>query len=227
MDLISGIHKIMKTSLVSICLSVSLLAPLSAEEAPAKPAGEVDKLQQAAKRTVALNNMKQIGIVLLEFDTEYGSFPNAETAKDVKEATGTMFKFEGKTSNDYFRQFIASGILKTEKIFQFGKPAKPADDKFATEAEALAQGECDFAYLPGATASCEPTRPLVLGPLVPGKMEFDPVPFGGKAVVLRADNSATVHAINEKGEVIINGKSLFDPTQEYWEGKKPEVAWPK
>lgn len=182
--------------------------------------------QQAARRVGAMNNMKSIGIALLEFDNEYGSYPSEETAKDVREVTGTTFGFGGGTSNDYFRQLLATGV-KTEGIFQFGQPAKGADDKFATDAEALAVGECDFAYLPGASASGDPGRPLVVGPLVPGKMEFDPVPFGGKAVVLRADNSVTVLSINEKGEAISNGKSLLDPTQEYWQGKKPEVAWPK
>lgn len=182
--------------------------------------------QQAAKRIGAINNMKSIGVALLEFDNEYGSYPNEETAKAVKEATGTTFKFEGGTSNDYFRQLLATGV-KTEGIFQFGQPAKRADDQFATDAEALALGECDFAYLPGASASTDPSRPLVIGPMVPGKMEFDPAPFGGKAVVLRGDNSVTFLPINEKGEAISNGKSLLDPDNAYWGGKAPQVAWPK
>ena len=182
--------------------------------------------QQSARRVGAMNNMKQIGVALFEFDNEYGSYPDEETAKALSEATGTAYKFEGGTSDDYFRQLLAAGV-KTEGIFQFGQPAKAADDKFATDAEALALGECDFAYLPGASASGDPGRPLVVGPMLPGKMEFDPAPFGGKAVVLRADNSVTVLPINEKGEAISNGKNLFDPGNEYWGNKKPEVAWPK
>ncbi|WP_035615692.1 DUF1559 domain-containing protein [Haloferula sp. BvORR071] len=216
----------MKTLLLPICLSVGLLASLSAQETPAKPAEGLDKAKLAATRTVAINNLKQIGVALIEFDSEYGAYPNAETAKDVKEATGTEFKLEGKTSNDFFRQLLLAG-LKNEKLFQFGAPAKPADNKFTTESEAFARGECEFAYFPGASASNDPSRPLVVAALLPGKMEFDPAVFDGKAVVLRNDLSVTVQPINEKGEVIVNGKSLLDPSQPYWQGKKPEVAWPK
>lgn len=249
-DLITRTQRIMKTRILPICLSLGLLASVSAQEAPAKKTAEemekarqqaleeaekakqqaveeLEKIRQAAKRTATISNLKIIGAMLIEFDSEYGTYPDAKTAKDVKDATGTKLKLEGGTSNAYFCQLLAGGGGKTEKIFQFGAPAKPADDKFATDEEALAKGECDFAYLPGANSSNEPGRPLVLGPLVPGKLEFDPKPFEGKALILRNDNSVVAQPINEKGEVIINGKSLFDPSQDYWEKKKPEVAWPK
>ncbi len=65
------------------------------------------KQRKAADRTEAINNIKQIGAMLLEFDTEYGNFPDNETAQDVKDATGTDLTFGGTFSNDYFRQMLA------------------------------------------------------------------------------------------------------------------------
>ncbi len=218
----------MKTHILPICLSLGLLASVSAQENPAKPAADdAAKAEQETNRVATMKNLRAIEALLIEFDVDYGSFPDDETAAEVTDATGTDLKFEGGTSNDYFRQLLAGGGGKSEKPFQFGSPAKRADDKWATTDQAFAKGECDFAYLRGATASSQPDRPVVLAPLVPGKMEFDPKPFGGKAVILHVDGSVTAPPINEKGEVIVNGKSLFDPTQSYWQGKKPEVAWPK
>ncbi len=77
------------------------------------------------------------------------------------------------------------------------------------------------------TSSGSPTTPLVIAPLIPGKRTFDPGPLGGKAVVLCADNSVRSFLINPEGEVIIDGKSLFDPEQAFWNGKVPEIAWPE
>lgn len=37
--------------------------------------------------TEAMNNARQIGLALIEFEAEYGSFPTAETRKQVEEAT--------------------------------------------------------------------------------------------------------------------------------------------
>ncbi len=40
--------------------------------------------KKAPDRTQTINNIKQVGAMLLEFDADYGKFPDDETALEVK-----------------------------------------------------------------------------------------------------------------------------------------------
>ncbi len=48
--------------------------------------------QHAADCQSAIANMRSLSCAFLEFDQEYGSFPEDETAKEVIESTGTEIK---------------------------------------------------------------------------------------------------------------------------------------
>jgi hypothetical protein len=45
----------------------------------------------AYDRTEALNNIRQVGMALAEFDSDYGKFPDAITADEVATNTGTSW----------------------------------------------------------------------------------------------------------------------------------------
>ncbi len=181
------------------------------------------KCRKAADRTEAINNIKQLGAMLIEFDTEYGSFPDDATALEVKRRTNTdLTPLTGPYSNDYFRQLLAGGGGKSEKPFWCRAPKhakKKADDNFSTLAKALEAGEVRFSYIMatptrGQSASGEPSRPVVLTPSYNFQADwtFDPNVFAGKAVVLRLDYSATAMQIREDNKKIstISGKTLGD-----------------
>ncbi len=179
------------------------------------------KSRKAADRTEAINNIKQTGAMLVEFDTEYGSFPGKQTAEDVKKATGTELNFDGTFSNDYFRQMLAGGGGKSEKPFwcKTAQSPKKADDNFSSPAKALEAGEVGFSYImasptQGQKASDEPTRPVVVTPSYKFQTDwtFDPDIHKGKAVVLRIDGSAMILQIREGDRKIITspGKTLGD-----------------
>ena len=187
--------------------------------------------RQRAKADVteARANMRCVGVMLIEFDGEYGSFPNASTAIDVKSATGTPLTLGSSSSNQLFRQLLAGGGGKSEKPLWAKtaiSPKKP-DDLLHNDATAMAKGECGFAYVMGLSAADDPETPVLLCPLAPGKLTFDPVPFKGKAVILTADNAAVIHDIDKHGRVIVNGMDVFDPKQKFWKGKTPDVKWPE
>lgn len=224
-----GIREVMMKSYLSACLLVALSVPVGAdpEKAPdAKPAAEPKAAAVArANATVTLNNLRMLHLALFEFDSDYGSFPDDETGADVTDATGTSLTFKGGTSNAYFRQLLAT-VARSEKIFQIGGGKAP-DEQFKSDATALAKGECGIAYVVGLSTSGDASTPVALAPLVPGKLQFDPVPFGGKAVVLRMDGSVKTETITPEGNVMVDGKSLFDPAQPFWKGKVPKVAWPE
>ena len=178
------------------------------------------KSAKAADRTEAINNIKQIGALLLEFDTEYGNFPDNETAQDVKEVTKTDFILSGQYSNDYFRQMLADRKPdRSEKPFwcKTSQSPKKADDDFSTAAKALAAGEVGFSYImasptQGQSASGEPSRPVVVAPSYHFQPDwtFETEMGAGKAVVLRLDNSATAMVIRESDRKVMTivGKTL-------------------
>lgn len=193
-------------TLVELLVVIVIIAALAGLSAPV-----ILKQRKAADRTEALNNIRQIGVALIEFDNEYGAFPDNNTAPEVKEATGTDLNFAGTFSNDYFRQLIAGG-LKSEKPF-YCKTAytKKPDDNF-NQGKALEKGEVGFGYVmqtqtEGQSSAGTPSRPVVVAPLYNAGTDwtFDPEPLGEKAVILKLDNSATPMTIRTDNKFVING----------------------
>ena len=175
----------------------------------------------------AVNNARQIGLALFEFENEYGAYPNAGTIAAVQKATGTTLNLGTKTSNDFFRQLLATEMTQSERIFYAAKiPGVRKPDDNITGVEALKKGECGFAYLLGARLTDNPTRPLAAAPMIAGTDRFDPKAYEGKAVVLRQDNSVTSFNIDKDGHIHIEGKLLMDPTNPIWDGHPPMIVWP-
>lgn len=183
----------------------------------------------SAARTQAISNGRQLHLNLIAFSKKYGTFPSADThQKIVAEMKNTGFPLA--TSNDYFRQFIVSGISKSDRIGWCHHPkvtGKSADDIVVPLDQAFAPGECGFSYVTGLSANSPPDMPVLLAPMIPGTTLFDPEPFKGKAVVVRVDGTATTEAIKEDGRVNIGmGKTLFDPDAPHWHGTTPYVVHP-
>ena len=183
--------------------------------------------RKKSNQVEAVNNARQIGLALFEFEAEYGKFPDATTIAAVRRKTDTSLSLGAKTSNDYFRQLIAAGILQNEIVF-YAKinDCKKPDNRIGA-GKALAKGECGFSYLVGLSADGNPSRSLLVTPLIPGTDRFDPTKFHGKAIVLRMDNSVTSMPINSDGYVMLNGINLLDPANPIWGGEKPVIAWPE
>lgn len=180
---------------------------------------------QEVRLAAAITNLRQIGLMLFEFETEFGEFPNEKTARVVKEATETEAELKGATANDCFFQLVAANMTTHVHLFTLNERADekpPGADKKPTRLE-----KCDFAYLSGMNAAGNPGRPLVVAPLVKGQTMFDPKVLGGKAVVLRADNSVQSFPIQPDGRVLIDGRDVFDPAQPFWNGKVPPIKWPE
>ena len=166
---------------------------------------------KATERTEAINNAKQIGLALLEFDEDYGSFPEGETVELVRKATKTELDLSGKSSNAMFRQLIANGI-QSEDIFYCLHPETGKPDGNLRPGEALLAGEVGFSYLAGQNTSENPGKVVLLAPMKIGTQEFWAKPFKGRAVLLRLDNSVEAPLIREAdGQVTVDsGKTLFD-----------------
>lgn len=158
----------------------------------------------------ATNNAKQLFLLMIEFDQDFGAFPNDDTAA----ADNDLKKYKGAYSNDYLGQFLAGGYIASEKIF-FAKGGSRADrqpdNDFSTQEKTLQGGECGFAYIKDQSTSNHSGRPLLCAPMTGKGYKFDPKPYNGKAVVLRIDGSVRHYPINEDGDVVLpNGKKLFE-----------------
>lgn len=173
-----------------------------------------------------VTSLRLIGLALFEFENQYGKYPDATTIDGVRKKSGTDLPLGTKTSNDFFRQLIAAGITRSESMFyaKIGGSKKP--DNRIDASHCLAKGEVGFAYLSGLAMEGNPSRPLVVAPLVTGTDRFDPKPFKGKAIILRMDNSVSLVKIEKDGRVLIAGENILDPRNPSWDGRPPSIVWP-
>ena len=177
----------------------------------------------------ARGNAQQLGLMLFEFQNEYGKFPDRSTIDAVRSASGTKLTLSDRTSNDLFAQMLVLNYTDTEKLFYAkakGMKRRP-DSVFNTDATILEHGECAFAFLYGLSITGDPNRPIAFGPVIPGTSTLDGKSCEGKAIILRMDNSTTTLPINSAGKIMENGFDLLDPRQPYWHGTAPDVKWPK
>jgi len=210
-------RRVMKNILWLGAVSIALLVLLSVPTFYKPP---------TAPRTVAMSNIRQIGLTLFAFDEKYGRFPDASTISAVQAATATPFTLGDSSSNQLFRQLLAT-VGTSEQIFWAKTPATRMKPNDVLGADAIAPGECAFSYVTGLTSSGDPETPVVMIPMIRGTWKFDPKPFKGKAVVFFLNNSATALPIDKNGDVILNGMNLFDPRQPFWRGKAPDIKYPE
>ena len=205
-------------TLVELLVVIVIIAALAGLTAPM-----VIRQRNKANQTEAVSNARQVGFAMFEFETEYGSFPEAALGETINGNTGeTLAPTTISTSNDAFRQLLASGIAQSETMF-FCKTAystaKP-DNIFNTAANALKKGEVGYGYIMGTgnlaySTAGNPGRAIVVSPLkYEGSFstgEFDKNLYDSKAVVLKIDNSVTSLNINNLNKAVLGGgKTLLD-----------------
>lgn len=165
----------------------------------------------------------------MEFEYEFGSYPSDPTIpKLITESKTTAIPLGTSTANEYFRQLMVAGILDDETCF-LGVPGRKPDN-VCVGSRAIEKGECTYAYINDVSPKSLPETPLVVYPLIKGKLIFDYKlckQWGGKVAILRNDNSVVTLPVDKSGHVYLNGKDLFDPSQQFWGGKAPDVKWPE
>jgi hypothetical protein len=177
----------------------------------------------------AYSNARQIGLALLEFETEYGAYPSAATVPLVsKSHPAHTFDLSGASSNAFFRQTFAVEITQSEHMFYARISGVRKPDGGVTPGEVLKKGEVAFSYISGLSSKDDPFTPIVLTPLIPGTTKFDPKHFKGKAIVLHIDNSVRTYDINKDGHIYDDkGINLLSPKNPIWKGKAPDIRYPE
>ena len=124
-------------TLVELLVVIAIIAALAALSTPV-----VLKQQKKAASTEAVNNAKQMFILLFEFDQDNGGYPGSSD----KNSTGLV----SASSNGAFKEFFLASQIDSEDIFyaKTGWSTKPDGDIgiAGTYAEAMEANECGFNY---------------------------------------------------------------------------------
>lgn len=200
-------------TLVELLVVIVIIAALAGLTAP-----KLISMRKKGDQVVAMNNGRSMVLAMNEFSSEYGGLPDRETAKQVTENTGSKLNLAGDTANDYFRQLIASGVLKSEEPFYSKTPySTKKPDNNVTGPKALDAGEVGFGYIMNGTigmSTDDPNRIIAATPLLNAttKGEFDAGPLDGKAALVYLDSSVKLLQIREdnKKVAIPGSKTLLD-----------------
>ncbi len=218
-------------TLVELLVVIVIIASLAGLTAPM-----VIRQRKKADQTQAVSNGKQIGLAMLEFDTDYGSYPGAATLTQLT-AAGALpaIGAAGADSNGYFRQILQAGLTQSEEIFYCKAAGAVKPDNNITGALGLAANEVGFGYIAnvneGLSSSGNPARPLVIAPLTDGAVTLDPQPFDANLVALRCDYSCVSYKMvvapgATVGTVTVGGAALLDVANTIWGGVAPTVKAP-
>jgi len=167
-------------------------------------------------RVVAMNNARQLMLGLNDFSFEYGSFPDRTTAREVIARTKTTLDLSGDTANDYFRQLIAAGIIKSEDpFFATSANCEPRPDNRIGGSESLKPGEVGFAYLMDGESALPAQSPdliIAVTPVANAQGDFETGPYDRKAVAINVDSSVRLLDIDPKTRKarLGNGRYLLD-----------------
>ena len=161
--------------------------------------------------TKATSHTKLLYYLMLDFDSEYGEFPNDRTAARDTKLNG----YSGEYSNDYLGQFVAASYIDSEVIFYakgpYNRGSKP-DNVISPKEEILKEGECGFAYNKGYSTASNSGIPLLMSPMYGDGYKFDPYLFDNKGVVLRIDGSVKQLKLNDDRHAILPNFQRFNET---------------
>lgn len=215
-------------TLIELLVVISIIAVLAGIALPV-----YTQVQERGAQTKDLSNAKQIalGLKLYAGDND-GLYPVAV-----------------ESSNDAFAKLVPQ-YIPTEKIFYLAKSKwtpTPPDEVFGTGSDGapastnLDTGENHFAYVNNLTDTSNPNFPLIADGFAagsPGTYTNDETAKGGvwkgkKAIVVRADLSASVEKCNNAFKVM--GKTgaqggdqdIFAPNSTTWLGELQRPVNPK
>jgi prepilin-type N-terminal cleavage/methylation domain-containing protein len=189
-------------TLVELLVVIAIIVALAGLATPA-----ILKQRKKMDMTQAISNSRQVFTVLIDFEQDYGSFPDTQTATQSQELT----QFTGTFANQLLGQLIAGGYTKSEEIFyaKGGNPSgnKKPDDVINPVARILQQGECGFSYVTvsggggqprGLTTSDNGGIPVLCAPVKTGGNDavFNPDPYDNRGVFMRIDFSARSERLN-------------------------------
>lgn len=146
-------------TLVELLVVIAIMASLGA-------VGYVGVLafMNAGDKQAAGANIKQVGTALTNFQRDFGSFPDDQSANSKKMerwSNDCGSELSGDTSNAYLRQLFRKKGAVSEANFYAKLPGMVEGDDKIKGGACLEPGECAFAYVirkPDETAEAKPSK---------------------------------------------------------------------
>lgn len=164
---------------------------------------EIGRQNRKATMQEGTGNMKSLFYLMIEYDGDYGEFPNGENGK-----------VNSQFSNDYFAIFFDKGYTGSEEVFYFkggSSVAKKPDNVISPRERILEPGECGFALIVGSSTDSKTSEPIILAPMMRSGTKFNPQPLDKKCVSLRVDGAVKMYRLNNDNEAVLSGgKTLFE-----------------
>jgi hypothetical protein len=193
--------------------------------------------RQKAELMRTVSNAKQIHLVMLDFESDYGYFPDNYSAARNKELNG----FTGSYANDYLGQLIAGGYTKSEEIFYaLDKRYRgyKQDLIISPPSYILDKNECGFSYVMveekgkrrGLNTKDNGGIPILVASLVNEWGSCEKSSYDNRGVYLRVDGSARSERLRSSDQKIQigGGMTLFDKgTSTVWGSLNPVVLLPE
>lgn len=197
----------------------------------------VNRRSRSYRLTQAISNSKQIYLVLMDFEADYGYFPDDHTALKDPALSG----FTGSYSNDYLGQLIAGEYTRSEEIFYAldkRHRARKPDDVISPVSRILEKNECGFSYVMveengkrrGLKTTDNGGIPVIVAPLVDPAGSFEKSSFDNQGVYIRVDGSARSERLRRSDQKmkLPGGLTLFDTGPgSFWGSLKPVVLLPE
>ena len=182
-------------TLVELLVVIAIIAALAALSTPV-----VLKQQKKASLAEAVNNAKQIGYLMKDYDDSFGNYPLLTNAQD------TTLPATITTSNQIWGKFFQLSLIDVEEVF-YAKTSwnRKPDGDADTTARFCAAGESGFGYISGLSASNNGRAPVVVAPQAAAgnSVTFDGGAFGGSMVYLCVDGSVQTAPVKLDGTVSV------------------------
>jgi hypothetical protein len=186
--------------------------------------------------TRSISNSKQIYLGLLDFEADFGHFPDDATALSKP----SLSSFRGSYSNDYLGQLIEAGYIKDERLFfaHDKRYKKRPDGVISPSSRILEINECGFSYVMveengkrrALSTSDNGGIPILIAPLLNQWGSCEETSYDRRGVYLRVDGSARSERLNASDQKIKigGGKMLLETGPgTVWDTLTPVVFLPE
>lgn len=202
-------------TLVELLVVIAIIAALAGFAVPA-----ILGAKKKADQTEAINNARQIGIALAQFQENYGSNPSTTTAAAISSEGNTDVQ-SGASANALLSQLLATRTLEGKAVFYVKatgvlKVSQTAQDSNMRQ---LAAGQCGFGYVTidastGISSANNGAYPVLVTPFKAlNNADFDNAPFNGEVVVLRNDSSVQKYKLSSQDNTLkFNGQNYLSRT---------------
>jgi hypothetical protein len=171
-----------------------------------------------SEMTQSISNSKQIYLGLMDFEADFGYFPDDASALSKL----SLSTFRGSYSNDYLGQLIEAGYIRDERLFfaHDKRYKKRPDGTISPPSRILEKNECGFSYVMvqengkrrGLSTSDNGGIPILIAPLLNQWGSCEETSYDWRGIYLRVDGSARSERLNPSDQKIKlgGGKTLLE-----------------